>query len=324
MNNFKYLIPIFFILELLFYQSLIPLLKKIKINQTVREDGPKKHIIKNGTPTMGGIIFSFFIIIFYFTFLFLFKLPINIYESLIIIISIIGYGLLGFIDDYLIVIKNNNKGISPKRKFLIQLLIASVIYGLLILNGHSSNLNFFGLDINLSFGYGIFILLFFTSVTNSVNLSDGLDALASGIVVTILIGCLIYSSFLGLDYLTILCVISLIAILGFMFFNFHPAKIFMGNSGSMALGGLLTCIFILMEKEVLLIIMGSALVIETLSDIIQVTYFKLTKGKRVFKMAPFHHHLELLNYSEWQIDLIFWSFSLAMSLIGVLIGVRLF
>ena len=324
MNNFKYLIPIFFILELLFYQSLIPLLKKIKINQTVREDGPKKHIIKNGTPTMGGIIFCFFIIIFYFSFLFLFKLPINIYESLIIIISIIGYGLLGFIDDYLIVIKNNNKGISPNKKFLIQLLIASVIYGLLILNGHSSILNFFGLDINLSFGYGIFILLFFTSVTNSVNLSDGLDALASGIVVTILVGCFIYCSFLGLDYLTILCIISLIAILGFMFFNFHPAKIFMGNSGSMALGGLLACIFILMEKEVLLIIMGSALVIETLSDIIQVTYFKLTKGKRVFKMAPFHHHLELLNYSEWQIDLIFWSFSLTMSLIGVLIGVRLF
>jgi phospho-N-acetylmuramoyl-pentapeptide-transferase len=129
---------------------------------------------------------------------------------------------------------------------------------------------------------------------------------------------------LGKNNLVILSVVSIIAILGFMFFNFHPAKIFMGNCGSLALGGILACIFLLMEKEVLLIIMGSALVLETLSDIIQVSYFKLTKGKRIFKMAPFHHHLELLNYSEWQIDLIFWSFSLAMSLIGVLIGVKLF
>ncbi len=324
MNNFKFLIPIFFILELLFYLSFIPLIKKIKFNQTVRSDGPKSHIKKNGTPTMGGIIFTLFILIFYFSFLFLFKHPINLYESLIIIVSVLGYAFLGFIDDYLIVIKNNNFGISPTKKFLIQLLLALIIYGLLILNGHSSILNFFGININLAFGYGIFVMLFYSAVSNSVNLSDGLDALASGIVFTILIGCLIYTSYLGKTNLSILCIISMIAVLGFMFFNFHPARIFMGNSGSMALGGLLACIFILMGKEVLLIIMGSALVIETLSDIIQVSYFKITKGKRIFKMAPIHHHLELLNYSKWQIDLIFWSFSLAMSLIGVLIGVRLF
>lgn len=324
MNNFKYLIPIFFLLELLFYSSFIPLVKKIKINQTVRSDGPKKHFKKNGTPTMGGLIFTIFIIIFYFSFILLFKYPINIYESSIIIVSILGYGILGFIDDYLIVIKNNNIGITPTKKFLIQLLIALIIYGLLILNGHNSNINFFGINLNLTFGYGIFIMLFYSAVSNSVNLSDGLDALASGTVVTILIGCLIYNSYLGNDYLTILCIISIIAIIGFMFFNFHPAKIFMGNCGALSLGGLLACVFLLMEKEILLIIMGGALVIETLSDIIQVVYFKLTKGKRIFKMAPFHHHLELSNYTEWQIDLIFWSFSLVMSLIGVLIGVRLF
>ena len=324
MSNFKYLIPIIFIIELLFYFSFIPLVKKIKINQTVRSDGPKRHIKKNGTPTMGGLIFTFFIIIFYFTTIFLLKYPLTIYEILIIIVSILGYALLGFYDDYLIVIKNNNFGISPTKKFLIQLLLALIIYGLLILSGHSSHLNFFGKNINLAFGYGIFIMLFYSAVSNSVNLSDGLDGLASGIVITILIGCTIYSLFLKLDYLTILSLISILAIINFMFFNFHPAKIFMGNCGSMALGGLLACLFVLMEKEVLLIIMGSALVIETLSDILQVFYFKLTKGKRLFKMAPIHHHFELLNYSEWQIDLIFWSFSLVMALIGVLVGVKLF
>ncbi len=323
-NNLKYLIPFFFILELLLYRSFIPVLKEIKIKQTVRKLGPKHHNTKNGTPTMGGLIFTFLIIIFYFVFGTLSKIPMNIYDNLIIIVSITGYGLLGFADDYLIVTQNNNNGISPIKKFIFQLLLALIIYGLLILSGHQSNINFFGMNINLAFGYGIFIMFFYCAVSNSVNLSDGLDALASGMVVTILIGCLIYCFYLELYHLVVLSSVSIISIFGFMIFNFHPAKIFMGNSGSMALGGLLASIFILMEKEVLLIIMGSALVIETLSDIIQVAYFKITKGKRIFKMAPIHHHLELLKYSEWQIDLIFWSFSLVMSLLGVLIGVKLF
>ena len=324
MDSLKFFIPLIFILELLVYLLFIPILKKVKIAQAIRADGPEAHLKKTGTPTMGGLIFIIFILVFYFLISYINNIKINLYDNLIILISILGYGLLGLVDDYLIVIKNNNKGISPTKKFLIQLLIALIIYGLLILRGHQSTINIFGIKINLAFLYGVFIMFYYVAVANSVNLSDGLDGLASGIIITILVGTLIYSYYLKRYDLFILSIISIIALLGFLIFNFHPAKIFMGNSGSMALGGLIASLFLLMEIEILLVIMGFALIIETLSDIIQVTYFKLTKGKRIFKMAPFHHHLELLNYSEWQIDLIFWSFSLVMSLIGVIMGVRLF
>lgn len=324
MHSLKFFIPLIFILELLVYLLFIPILKKVKISQAIRADGPTTHLRKSGTPTMGGIIFTIFILIFYFLICYINNIKINLYDNLIILISILGYGILGLVDDYLIIIKNNNKGISPTKKFLIQLLIALIIYGLLILSGHQSIINIFGKKINLTFLYGVFIMFYYVAVANSVNLSDGLDGLASGIIITILIGTLIYSYYLKRYDLFILSIISIIALLGFLIFNFHPAKIFMGNSGSMALGGLIASLFLLMEIEILLIIMGLALIIETLSDIIQVTYFKLTKGKRIFKMAPFHHHLELLSFSEWQIDLIFWSFSLVMSLIGVIMGVRLF
>lgn len=315
---------IIFLFELLVYLLYIPLLKKQKIAQSIREDGPKKHLKKHGTPTMGGIIFGLFIIICYLLALFITNQKIFTYQNLLITISIIGYGLIGFIDDYLIVIKHNNKGIKPNLKFILQLLIALIIYGILIINNHDSTINFFGKTINLSFFYGVFLMFFFSATANAVNLTDGIDGLASGIIITILLGTTIYA-YLTLHFeILLLSIVSIVTILGFMFFNINPAKIFMGNTGSMILGGLIACIFIILKVEFLLLIMGCALVIETLSDIIQIVYFKITHGKRVFKMAPLHHHLELLNYSEWQIDLIFWSFSLVMSLIGVIVGVRLF
>ena len=139
-----------------------------------------------------------------------------------------------------------------------------------------------------------------------------------------MIGSAIYAYYVNNTNILVLSVVSIIFIIGFMFYNIHPAKIFMGNTGSMILGALIAIIFIILKIEFLLLVMGMVLVIETLSDIIQVLYFKLTKGKRVFKMAPLHHHFELCGYSEWQIDLIFWMFSLVMSLVGVIIGVRLF
>lgn len=315
---------IIFIFELIVYLLYIPFLKKEKISQSIREDGPQKHLAKHGTPTMGGVIFGIFIIFCYLLVLLITKLPVFTYQNLLIIISIIGYGLIGFIDDYLIVVRHNNAGLKPNLKFILQLIVALIIYGLLIINNHDSTISFFGKTISLSFFYGVFLMFFYSATANAVNLTDGIDGLASGIIITILLGIAIYSYLISNAEILLLSLVSIVTILGFMFFNINPAKIFMGNTGSMILGGLISCIFMVLKVEFLLLIMGSALVIETLSDIIQVTYFKITHGKRIFKMAPFHHHLELLNYSEWQIDLIFWSFSLVMSLIGVILGVKLF
>lgn len=326
-NNFDFLkivVFIFFILELLVYALFIPIFKKQKVAQSIREDGPKKHLLKSGTPTMGGIVFGIFILIMYFLLLLIEGKQIKTFNNLLIIISVIGYGIIGFIDDYLIVIKHNNKGINSNLKFILQLIIALIIYFIMLINNHNSSINFFGISINLSFLYGVFLMFFFSATTNAVNLSDGVDGLASGIVITILLGTMIYAYLRGNLEICLLSISSIITILGFMFYNINPAKIFMGNTGSMVLGGLLSCIFVVLKIEFLLPIMGFTLVLETLSDIIQVSYFKLTKGKRFFKMAPFHHHLELSNFSEWQIDLIFWSFNLVMALIGVIIGVRLF
>lgn len=322
--NRWWFISIAIIVEIILYSLFIKVFKKQKIGQSIRKEGPKSHINKKGTPTMGGVIFGILILIGYLLSLKLIGEPIAIYPTLVIIVTILGYGILGFLDDYLIVIKHNNAGISPSIKFIIQVIIAVIVFFILLNNNHSTVINIFGLKFDFTFVYGLFIVIFLSGTTNAVNLTDGLDGLASGTIITILIGTAIYAYYVNNTNILVLSVVSIIFIIGFMFYNIHPAKIFMGNTGSMILGAIIAVIFIILKIEFLLLVMGMVLVIETLSDIIQVLYFKLTKGKRVFKMAPLHHHFELCGYSEWQIDLIFWMFSLVMSLVGVIIGVRLF
>lgn len=322
--NRWWFISIAIIVEIILYSLFIKVFKKQKIGQSIRKEGPKSHINKKGTPTMGGVIFGILILIGYLLSLKLIGEPIVIYPTLVIIVTILGYGILGFLDDYLIVIKHNNAGISPSIKFIIQVIIAVIVFFILLNNNHSTVINIFGFKFDFTFVYGLFIVIFLSGTTNAVNLTDGLDGLASGTIITILIGTAIYAYYVNNTNILVLSVVSIIFILGFMFYNIHPAKIFMGNTGSMILGAIIAVIFIILKIEFLLLVMGMVLVIETLSDIIQVLYFKLTKGKRIFKMAPLHHHFELCGYSEWQIDLIFWMFSLVMSLVGVIIGVRLF
>ena len=322
--NRWWFISIAIIVEIILYSLFIKVFKKQKIGQSIRKEGPKSHINKKGTPTMGGVIFGILILIGYLLSLKLIGEPISIYPTLVIIVTILGYGILGFLDDYLIVIKHNNAGISPSIKFIIQVIIAVIVFFILLNNNHSTVINIFGLKFDFTFVYGLFIVIFLSGTTNAVNLTDGLDGLASGTTITILIGAAIYAYYVNNTNILVLSVVSIIFIIGFMFYNIHPAKIFMGNTGSMILGAIIAVIFIILKIEFLLLVMGMVLVIETLSDIIQVLYFKLTKGKRIFKMAPLHHHFELCGYSEWQIDLIFWMFSLVMSLVGVIIGVRLF
>ncbi len=298
----------------------IPILRKIKIGQSIRQDGPSTHLIKQGTPTMGGIImllglsFSFIIVS-------IISLDLKIYNILSFLFPCYIYLLIGFVDDLIIIIKHSNEGIKPKLKILLQV-IGILLYYLFFLQAHSTKINLYFIKVDLKFFYFLFILLLYVSTKNAVNLTDGLDGLASGLLII----CFIGTTVLGIlkeKYDIVLFSITVIgSLLSFLLFNFNPAKIFMGNAGSLMFGSILATIFVLLEEEMMLLIIGIVFVIETLSVIIQVIYYKITRGKRIFLMAPLHHHYEKKGNQEWTIDLIFWFFGF-ISLIFLLIVVLL-
>lgn len=314
------------VVSVILFMVCIPYLHRLKFGQTIRIEGPKEHYKKNGTPTMGGIVIILGSLITLLVTIFVTKaFEIESLKNIFLLLfPFIGYGLLGYLDDYLIIVKKNNQGVKPRIKFMLMLVLAGIYYYIYLSLGMPNTLNIFGKTIDLGFLYGIFILLFIAAVTNAVNITDGIDGLAGGLIVIALI------SLAGLAYyqdqkLTLAFILSLIAtVLGFMIFNVNPASIFMGNTGSYALGGALAAIAIVLKVEMLMLVIGIVFVIETLSVIMQVYYFKITKGKRIFKMAPLHHHFELSGYSEWQIDFIFWSVGIFFGIIGLVMGVKLF
>jgi phospho-N-acetylmuramoyl-pentapeptide-transferase len=314
------------VVSVILFMVFIPYLHRLKFGQTIRIEGPKEHYKKNGTPTMGGIVIILGSLITLLVTIFVTKaFEIESLKNIFLLLfPFIGYGLLGYLDDYLIIVKKNNQGVKPRIKFMLMLVLAGIYYYIYLSLGMPNTLNIFGKTIDLGFLYGIFILLFIAAVTNAVNITDGIDGLAGGLIVIALI------SLAGLAYyqdqkLTLAFILSLIAtVLGFMIFNVNPASIFMGNTGSYALGGALAAIAIVLKVEMLMLVIGIVFVIETLSVIMQVYYFTITKGKRIFKMAPLHHHFELSGYSEWQIDFIFWSVGIFFGIIGLVMGVKLF
>lgn len=314
------------VVSVILFMVFIPYLHRLKFGQTIRIEGPKEHYKKNGTPTMGGIVIILGSLITLLVTIFVTKaFEIESLKNIFLLLfPFIGYGLLGYLDDYLIIVKKNNQGVKPRIKFMLMLVLAGIYYYIYLSLGMPNTLNIFGKTIDLGFLYGIFILLFIAAVTNAVNITDGIDGLAGGLIVIALI------SLAGLAYyqdqkLMLAFILSLIAtVLGFMIFNVNPASIFMGNTGSYALGGALAAIAIVLKVEMLMLVIGIVFVIETLSVIMQVYYFKITKGKRIFKMAPLHHHFELSGYSEWQIDFIFWSVGIFFGIIGLVMGVKLF
>lgn len=323
MNIYIYTFLISFILTIILLIFGIPILRRIKFGQSIRGEGPKSHYSKKGTPTMGGIaiilgtVFSFVYVIFN-------KIEIDKHDILLLVMPLIMYSFIGFIDDYLIVVKRNNKGIKAKSKMFFQIIWASLYYFVFLDKGMSSIINVFGLNIDLKWGYGILILLMLVSSSNAVNLSDGLDGLASGLMVIAIMAVVVLAVFQKNTSVLLFSICLLGALLGFLCYNFNPAKVFMGNTGSLALGATLANMFILLKMEVLLIIIGFVFVIETLSVIIQVIYFKLTKGKRIFKMAPLHHHYELKGYLEVEVDFIFWFIGIIFALFGILLGIWVF
>ena len=296
---------------------LIPTLKRMKFGQSIREEGPQSHMKKTGTPTMGGLTFLISIII---TSILAIIFIDNSNPIILLLFVTIGFGLIGFIDDYIIVVKKNNQGLTSKQKFLAQIAIAVIFFILsqvFNLTDFSTGIHipFINFEIPLSIAYVIFIVFWQVGFSNAVNLTDGLDGLATGLSI---IGFVMYAIMAYFQGAT-----SIIMIFFFFFFlpfNLNPAKVFMGDTGSLALGGIFATISIMLNQELSLIFIGFVFVAETLSVMIQVTSFKLT-GKRIFKMSPLHHHFELVGWNETKVVTVFWTVGLITGLIGLWIGV---
>ena len=245
-------------------------------------------------------------------------------ELILTTIVLVGYSLIGLIDDALIIVKHNNKGLPPLAKLLAQIALAIIcyFYAMNFIPGFTSVVTIPLVDISIDFKYlyPFLILIMFAGESNGVNLSDGLDGLATGLSM-IAIAPFIIFSIMTKDYVLASYATAMVgALLGFMMFNYHPAKIFMGDVGSLGLGGFLAVLAILTKQELLLILVGGVFLMETLSVIIQVTSFKL-RGKRVFKMAPIHHHFEMLGWSEQQVTISFWFIGFICGILAIVIGV---
>ena len=310
--------------------AVMRLLQKIKFGQHIQEDGPQ-HQNKSGTPTMGGLLLGFGVLIS----TLLWSDLTNRYVWLTILVFT-GFGAVGFVDDYMKITKKQNKGLSPLAKLGGQLLIAGVAVALLIMEpAYSTKLSvpfFKNIAPDLGWFYLPFALLVLVGSSNGVNLTDGLDGLAIGpsIVGTACFAFFIYiaghagiASYLnvthvpGVGEVTVFCGALVGAGLGFLWYNAHPAQIFMGDVGSLSIGGVLGFIAVLAKQELLLTIVGGVFVFETLSVILQVGYFKFSGGKRIFRMAPLHHHFEHKGIPESKIVIRFWILSILMALMAL-------
>ena len=291
----------------------IPELHKLKFGQSIREEGPKSHQAKSGTPTMGGIM-----IILGITIGTLVAAPLST-EILLALFIMLGHFVLGFMDDYIKVVKKRNLGLKAKQKMLGQILIAVVT---MVIGTQSLGIDtsvwvpVLNISVNIGIGYYFLLLFVMVGTSNAVKLTDGLDGLASGTVAIAASAYAVVCLTMGHPDLAIFCAAIVAACVAFLRFNAHPAKVFMGDTGSLALGGAMAAVGILTHTEVLLAIIGFVFVCEALSVIIQVTSFKTT-GKRVFRMSPIHHHFELGGWSEWKVVFVFWTVGLIASIIAL-------
>lgn len=306
------------IISLVLGPIFIPILRKLKIGQSIRNDGPQEHLKKAGTPTLGAIIILIALIITVLTFA---PFTFNIY----ILLSItLGFAFLGFLDDFIKIVKERNLGLTASQKLFGQIFIALILCYLLSMQGTDTKIfipgTLFGLD--LGWLYFLFVIFWVVGFANALNITDGLDGLLTGSgVISFGAYAIIALATTQFD-IAIFSLAMVGALLGFLVYNVHPAKIFMGDTGSLGIGAALATISILTKTELLLLIIGGVYVIDTLSVIIQVFFFK-TKGKRVFKMSPIHHHFELSGWSEWKVVIVFWTMGLIFATLGIFIGVLL-
>lgn len=300
---------------------LIPILKRINFGQRISEYVGESHRKKEGTPTMGGIIFIIPTIL---AILFLVidgRIQMT-YNLLIIMIVFVLYAFIGFLDDFLSLKKGKNEGLTVSQKFIAQIIVAIIFFAIYM--KYNGNTNFtvttLGIDVNLGFGYGILILLLLVGFSNAVNLTDGLDGLAGGLSAIAFIAFALISLFIGKEDVGIFCFVLTGALAGFLMFNAYPARVFMGDTGSLALGAVLATAAILTRREITLFVIGLVFCIETLSVMMQVFWYKKTK-KRIFLMTPIHHHFEKLGWEETDIVKMFYIVGFMLGMVAIYYGV---
>jgi len=305
-----------FVLAVIAGPLAIPLLRRLKFGQQIRAEGPEAHKKKAGTPTMGGII-----ILFALTLPFLRFSSGQSPEFYILLIACLGFGLIGFLDDYIKIVFKRSLGLTAKQKLAGQLVCSLAVCWLLYLNGHSTELSIPGTGIGFDGGwwvYAPFLVLYMLAFSNAVNFTDGLDGLLAG-TSAVAFGVLTVIAMSVTEHEAAFFSAAMVgAVLGFLVFNAHPARVFMGDTGSLAIGGALAAVAILTKTELLLLIIGGIFVVEMASVVLQVVSFKTT-GRRIFKMSPIHHHFELSGWSEWKIVVSFWAAAVVLAAAGLIL-----
>ena len=309
-----------FVISVILTYLEIPILRE-KAGQNIREEGLKSHYAKAGTPSMGGI--SIIIATGLMGIVGTLAFGGTIGDELLIMLVFGGYGLIGFVDDYKKIIRKQNEGLTAKQKFALQMIIAiafAIFFARYSAFGTTVFIPLVNVYVDFGYFYYVFVAFAVLAMTNAVNLTDGLDGLASGVTALVALffayagftgGAFCkFGAFIGDASETFFFSALAGACLGFLVFNKNPAKVFMGDTGSLALGGGVVAAAIVLKLEILLLVAGLVYVIEALSVVLQVTFFKLTHGKRIFKMAPIHHHFEMCGMKETQVVKMFWAFTL--------------
>lgn len=310
-----------FVITVIFGIMVLPTLKRLNVSQHIRDDGPESHLKKEGTPSMGGLIFLLGITVV--TGIALFFEATSKATLVGLLMGTLGFGFVGFIDDYIKTKKGRSLGLKAWQKMILLLIVSGlfIAYLLMKLNvGTDTYIPVVRQFLDLGYYYFVpFAILVLISTTNVVNITDGLDGLATGVVVIAMTFFTVLAIVLGNNAVTIFTSIVTGACLGFLVFNLNPARVFMGDTGSLALGGALGAVSLILQVPLLLILVAGICVLEALSDIIQVVYFKSTNGKRFFKMAPLHHHLELSGWSEKKVVWTFWILSIVFCIMAFII-----
>lgn len=311
-----------FVLTLLFGRFVIPMLRALHAGQSIREVGPQWHNSKAGTPTMGGIMFIAAIVLCTVGFGWKSMAENHTYTHLYVLAMALCYGLVGFADDFVKIKYKRNLGLTAIQKFALQLLVAVVFLFILKKSGELScdlYIPFWNLDLEIPTAvYMIFAAFVIVGCVNAVNLTDGVDGLSSSVTIPVMVFFAATAYIYGATTLALLPATVAGGLVGFLCYNFHPAKVFMGDTGSLFLGGMVCGMAFALDMPLILVLVGIVYLCETLSVILQVTYFKLTHGKRIFKMTPIHHHFELCGWEEEKIVFVFTAITLVMCVLAYL------
>lgn len=312
-----------FLASTIFGLLFVPLMKKLKVKQNISVYMQSKHKDKANTPTFGGLIFIIPTLVITFALIAFNKLTLS--PSLgIILLCFVSYAFIGFLDDYLSIKRHDNTGLTAYQKFMMQMLVALVFFYIYINNGGTTSLDIslFNISLEMDWLYGLFVLFVLVGSSNAVNLTDGLDGLVGGLSVIAFLGFSLISLVAGFEEITIFTFILSGAIGGFLMFNTYPAKIFMGDVGSLSLGAVMGAVAIITHREVTLALVAFIFVVETLSVILQIIWLYLFK-KKLFLMTPLHHHFEKLGYHETDIVKAFWTVGMVLVMLGIYYAVWL-